>query len=276
MNYELEIMINFNYETTHFSKENAYFLAQLSALAYENEADITDALTTYFPAEFSRFRFIDTHQDHKQAGFDAQAFVIANQKAIFVVFRGTEDDSLEDIVSNMDNRLVPCTFGHIYQGFYDTSQVILADILKVVQDFQDNNQLIYLTGHSQGGALAMLMARLLGQQMPQLNGVYTFGQPKIGDMLFSADFDMIFPTGVFRLVNVGDNVVNNPPSLYHAGICVQLDENGNIEILGNTLLESSSSDFSSVLDMLFDVATDAMQSHEITEYIKRLSFSITN
>ncbi len=264
-------MINFNYEITHFSKENAHFLAQLSALAYENEENITDTLTNYFPSEFSRFRFIDTHQDHKHAGFDAQAFVIANQKAIFIAFRGTQGDSLEDIVTNMDNRLVPCTFGHIYQGFYDTSQVILADIFKTVQDFQDNNQLIYLTGHSQGGALAMLTARLLGEQMPQLNGVYTFGQPKIGDMLFSANFDMIFPTGVFRLVNVGDSVVDNPPSLYHAGICVQLDENGNIEILGNTLLESSSSDFASVLDMLFDAATDGMQNHEITEYIKRLA-----
>ncbi len=268
-------MMNFNYETTNFSKENAHFLAQLSALAYESDTDITDALTTYFPAEFSRFRFIDTHQDHKHAGFDAQAFVIANQKAIFVAFRGMQGDSLEDIVSNMDNRLVPCTFGHIYQGFYDTLQVILADIFTAVQDFQDNKQFIYLTGHSQGGGLAMLTARLLGEQMPQLNGVYTFGQPKIGDMLFSANFDMLFPTGVFRLVNMGDSVVDNPPSLYHAGICVQLDENGNIEILENNLLESSSSDFSSVLDMLFDAATDGMQSHQITEYVKRLS-SITN
>ena len=267
-------MINFNYETTHFSKENAYFLAQLSALAYENEANITDALTTYFPTEFAttfaRFRFIDTHHNHKQAGFDAQAFIIANQKVIFIVFRGTQMDSLEDIVSNMDNRLVPCTFGHIYQGFYDTLQVILADIFKAIQDFQDNNQLIYITGHSQGGALAMLTAHLLGAQMPQLNGVYTFGQPKIGDMLFATNFDMLFPTGVFRLVNVGDEVVNNPPSLYHAGICVKLDENGNIEISENNLLESSESDFASVLDMLFDVATDGLQSHEITEYVKRL------
>ncbi len=267
-------MINFNYEITDFNKENAYFLAQLSALAYENEANITDALTTCFPAEFAsefaRFRFIDTHQDHKQAGFDAQSFIIANQKAIFIVFRGTQMDSLEDMVSNMDNRLVTCTFGHIYQGFYDTLQVILADIFKAVQDFQDNNQLIYITGHSQGGALAMLTARLLGEQMPQLNGVYTFGQPKIGDMLFATNFDMIFPAGVFRLVNVGDEVVNNPPSLYHAGICVQLEENGTINILENSLLESSNSDFASVLDMLFDVATDGMQSHEITEYIKKL------
>ena len=264
-------MINFNYEITDFSKENAHFLAQLSALSYENEANITDALTTYFPGEFARFRFIDTDQDHKNAGFDAQAFAIANQKAIFIVFRGTQEDSIEDLVSNMDNRLVPYNFGHIFKGFYDTLQVILTDIFATIKDFQDNKQLIYITGHSQGGALAMLAARLLGEKMPELNGVYTFGQPKIGDMLFATNFDMIFPTGVFRLVTTGDSVVDNPPSLYHAGICVQLDENGNTEILQNSLLETSSSDFSSVLDMLFDCATDGHQSHEILEYIKRLT-----
>ncbi len=264
-------MISFNYETTDFSKQNAHFLAQLSALAYENEANITDALTTYFPAEFARFRFIDTAEDHKQAGFDAQAFVIANQKSIFVVFRGTQMDSLEDMVSNLDNRLILHNQGYIYQGFYDTLQTILPEITLAIKDFQDNNQLIYITGHSQGGAMAMLTARFLGENLPQLNGVYTFGQPKVGDMLFATNFDMLFPTGVFRLVNVGDDVVNNPPSLYHAGICVQLGEKGEIEIFKNSVLENIDSGFASVLDLLFDSVTDGLQSHEIMEYVKRLA-----
>ena len=78
-------------------------------------------------------------------------------------------DSLEDMVSNLDNRLILHNQGYIYQGFYDTLQTILPEITLAIKDFQDNNQLIYITGHSQGGALAML--ELLSKPMKETGTV---------------------------------------------------------------------------------------------------------
>ena len=137
--------------------------------------------------------------------------------------------------------------------------------------FQDKNQPLWFAGHSQGGALAMLAARAFVEGGKSVQGVYTFGQPKVGDLLFATNYSVTMPDSTFRICNEGDSIIDNPPGLYHTGKCLQLAENGEINLVDNlNLIETGGDSFSSVLDSLFDVASGDIQKHSMSEYIARL------
>jgi triacylglycerol lipase len=62
-----------------------------------------------------------------------------------------------------------------------------------------------------------------------VNGLYTFGQPRVGDNRFTGNFDQRFKTKTFRFVNDADIVTRIPPrSLGYLteGQLVYFDGNG--------------------------------------------------
>lgn len=77
-----------------------------------------------------------------------------------------------------------------------------------------------MTGHSQGAALATLAADRYGN----VQGVYTFGSPRVGDIEFKADFFI----NTYRFVNNNDLVSRLPlaPIYYHVGELRYIDSNG--------------------------------------------------
>jgi triacylglycerol lipase len=253
---------------TDFELQNALHLAYLSELAYQNEYYIQQELASLYP----KFQFLEVHP---VSGYDTELFVAAHQEAIVVAFRGTEENSLEDWVNNIDNRAFSYQGGTLHQGFWEALEAIWKLLYKQIQDFRSNQQKIWLTGHSQGGALAMLAARRLVAENLPIQGVYTYGQPKVGDMLFAANYDSLLKNKTFRIYNEDDSVVNNPPKLYHAGMPVRVFKNGGFEIeYFQTMFETGDLSFTSFLDSLLDYATDSLQSHSISTYLQRLKSTI--
>ncbi len=256
----------FNPFSNNFDVNNAIFLANMSNLAYLEESQIRTQLQIDQNSA-TNFAFITS----EKIGFDAEVIIIADPDAIIVAFRGTEKDSSEDWVSNLDNRLLPKFGGNVHQGFWETLEQVWGKITTYLDNFRTNNQPIWLTGHSQGGALAMITASILQQHSIMPQGVYTFGQPKVGDMLFASQYNVFLLQQTFRIYNVGDSVPENPPSLYHAGTAVELSEDNNITIKTDfNFLESSGGGLVSILDTIFDFAVDGVKAHSLTEYIKRL------
>jgi triacylglycerol lipase len=250
-----------------FELQNALHLAELSQLAYHDGNFIQNAISFTYPS----FEFIEVHPS---SGYDTEAFIAANDQVIVVAFRGTEPHSLEDWVNNLDNRAFPYSTGNVHQGFWEALDVVWDMVLTKIHLFQHKNQTIWLTGHSQGGALASLAARRLLEKQIPIQGVYTYGQPKIGDMLFVANYDSFLKTKTFRLYNEDDSVVQNPPKLYHVGTGVKLFQNGGFEIqYQSNMFEFGGDSFTALLDSLFDFVTDKLKAHQIEEYIKRLQKS---
>ena len=64
------------------------------------------------------------------------------------------------------------------------------------------------SGHSLGGALAVVFAASLQRARPQLaeriGGVITFGAPRVGDAVFSRHFDDAFGGRAFRVTHGAD------------------------------------------------------------------------
>ncbi|KAI9252390.1 Alpha/Beta hydrolase protein [Phascolomyces articulosus] len=79
---------------------------------------------------------------------------------------------------------------------------------------------LYIAGHSLGGALAtVFLAKMLQSESPLLNhfgGLYTYGQPKIGDAEFTRAFYPEFSNKVFHHAYNNDLVARVPPFFgYH-------------------------------------------------------------
>ncbi|TAG06588.1 MAG: lipase family protein [Cytophagia bacterium] len=259
-------MSTFHALATEFEVKNAIFLAKLSELAYLDELQIKTKLQLD-QDDTTKTAFIHANLN----GFDTEVVIMAEESAIIVVFRGTEINSIEDWISNIDNRMFPIFMGNVHQGFWEALGQVWEKVNEKLAEFRDKNQPIWLTGHSQGGALAMLAARVFKEQNIDIQGVYTFGQPRTGDMLFASNYDAFLQDKTFRIYNDGDSIVENPQQLYHAGIGVKISENGEINIhSGIDLTESSGSSLASVLDALLDFVSDGINPHTISEYIKRL------
>lgn len=93
---------------------------------------------------------------------------------------------------------------------------------------------VLITGHSLGGALAVLCAYHLsrwfhwrGGKKPKLL-VYTFGQPRVGDMAFERSYDHYVPHS-FQVTNESD-LVSAVCGGFSGGTRVQIDRYGNFTV----------------------------------------------
>src|SRR2546427_809389 len=92
-------------------------------------------------------------------------------------------------------------------------------IWRAINDADDGNQLhaLYITGHSLGAAMAVIAAAIIfgderyASWRPLVRGVYTYGQPMVGDPEFAESCDARFGKLVFRHIYDHDLVPRMPP-----------------------------------------------------------------
>jgi triacylglycerol lipase len=95
-----------------------------------------------------------------------------------------------------------------------------------------NPQSLWCTGHSLGGALAVLAAAHLLAEGHRVNGLYTFGQPRVGDETFATECVNRLAKQYFRFVNNNDTVTRVAPRVLgyaHTGEVRYIDTDGQIQ-----------------------------------------------
>lgn len=131
---------------------------------------------------------------------------------VIIAFRGT---TLEDISTDLWVRRVRGPAGYVHSGFLGYSNRAIKHLRSAlgvmcsVVGFKP----VYFTGHSLGGAAAQLAALSLGPASPepirnQIQGVITFGSPRVGDIEFSQRLDEMVHHQ--RWVNANDGVAYIP------------------------------------------------------------------
>lgn len=134
---------------------------------------------------------------------------------LILAFRGTA--SLRNWLTDLDCQFVPASYGRVHAGFAAALASVYAQLAELIFDAHYAGKRIWLTGHSLGGALALLAAR---QLIKPLAGCYTFGQPRAGDAGFCQSCDALLKSRVFRVVHDADLVPRVPwllGSYRHAG-----------------------------------------------------------
>lgn len=192
---------------------NAYLLGLASHYVYKEElldprkteADFRMAFETRFgKLGMSGFRFF-------RAPGSFEAYGMTNANAMVITFRGTKEpeDFLTD--ANLDQvPLTPPLFAHA--GFAASLDGAYTQILEFART--RGTRRLWLTGHSLGGALATLAAWRLQQDGVTVQGVSTYGSPRVGNTAFALSYEALFasrPTQ--RWVNANDPIPLIPPPL---------------------------------------------------------------
>ena len=123
---------------------------------------------------------------------------------LILALRGTEAE-LADVKADLKADLITVSGEQkVHRGFYDAFNAVKSDIKDDLANHAGAP--IYVTGHSLGGALAILAMRYLASD--SLGACYTFGGPRVGNSLFADDIK----TPIYRIVNAADGVPRVPPA----------------------------------------------------------------
>lgn len=124
----------------------------------------------------------------------------------YLVYRGTEPTEFADIKTDIRAALRKINVGgeelEMHSGYLDAFELVRGDIQSALKTAV-NDQLI-ITGHSLGGALAMVTTRLLASDTT--GACYTFGAPPIGTI----DVQNHLKTPVYEIINEIDIVPRLP------------------------------------------------------------------
>ena len=194
----------------------------------------------------SGFSLLEVINVAETQGFACKRNVLNEPPYLVLAFRGTEK-KVSDWLT--DARCVPTVVGKakVHTGFMkaftkntDTRGKTVKEVVEGIlqcPEAQDENQKplpLFITGHSLGGALALLATKLVASDV---NGAcYTFGGPRIANY----EFFRRIKTPVYRIVNSSDIVPRVPPGA------------GMIILVGIAKAISWATSFLPVVSSLFD------------------------
>lgn len=192
---------NFNSNATELDLNNAYWLANFAKMSYKNEKEI-----------YTFYRSLSMKVDyyHEKGNECTLAY---NDNDIFIAFSGTTFNEWLDILDDIDAKCIRHTeCGCAHEGFYIRAIHINSWLVQKIMMIQDDGKQrkIWITGHSLGGAVAIISSTLLNFEIA---GIYTFGQPRVGDRKFVKCFDETLGSKTFRFVHTCDIVPRLPSVL---------------------------------------------------------------
>lgn len=258
-------MKDFIYDTTAYAPVNAYWLGQAALLAYENGATIVEKTEEW---GLRKCAFISEK--------DTQCFVAADNRKIILAFRGTEPKKIRDWMSDARIVQVSGPFGKVHKGFDRALRAVWSQVQDTIASYRDRAQSLWITGHSLGGALALLAMAYLRDEDRPVYGLYTFGQPRVGNREFERTFNQDCRGICFRFVNNNDVVTRVPlraMNYSHVGQCLYFDSRGRIHYDLSRWLRFLDSVEGSIKD-LGKLGPDAIKDHSMETYAKLLKKNI--
>lgn len=146
---------------------------------------------------------------------------------VYVVFRGSEEG--DDWWTNLDVGLDSCLFegapnnALVHSGFQDAlyDEGIVYDVENVVTAIVGTDGEVFITGHSLGAAMAMMMSAYLANKYPNMMvTMASFAGPRTGNGGFKDWVEDMPNLALWRWTNDDDPVVRIPTNLQgfkHAG-----------------------------------------------------------
>jgi predicted lipase len=163
---------------------------------------------------------------------DVEVVVFVGKDDLIVAFRGTE--SLGDWKTDLKFRKKKLNGspGKWHRGFVDALWRVQLHI-EVKLGFSNRIKPVYITGHSLGGALAVMHAAALAivGEHDRVVEVVTFGAPRVANLSAKRWIDSKYPHKIVQYRINGDRVPTVPPAVFgywHVGTPVEIGYDANL------------------------------------------------
>ncbi len=191
-----------------FDKSLALFLADCCLQAYNQ---FSSKGTFSVPAGYT---LVDSIVAAPAKSLDFYGFIIESSDSIVIAFRGSRSNP--DWIA--DAAILHTYFPYtriklgIHSGFAAIYNTCRQQIIGVLNAMSSSKQL-FITGHSLGGALAVLCSLDAAANTAYTNPImYNFGSPRVGNSKFVQAYNDIIDSSV-RIVNTNDIVPLLPPAV---------------------------------------------------------------
>jgi triacylglycerol lipase len=273
-----------------FEAANAVILAALAKAAYADSAAAQVAAASFGLTDFQWIQFSKPLED-------VYAFVAGGPEYVVIAFRGTDPKDWNNWMTDL--QATPARFDWLFQGAAEAGDVhagfghALFDAWEKIESALDNvmpkvpagsdpakvanttQRTLWLTGHSLGGGLAVLTGAAFSmwtdQVKRQVNGIYTFGQPRVGLYRFCGNYDHLLHERTFRFVNKKDLVPRIPFRGWDyadIGQMIHFDSNNEPQLQSvewNNFLSRNLQSFSDFFDIITRFGT-GVNDHDMTTY----------
>lgn len=247
---------------------------------------------------------------------DIRAFIMHDSNNIVLCFRGTEIINPKDWSTDVKLKFVPMAAQsldganspstpttptpQVHFGFYNalglTSTYEGISPYSMVGDevrqmlIAHPHKKLWITGHSLGGALAsVFVAQLVLDNdddiLQHLAGLYTFGQPRCGDIEYKNLFNGLTKQGlVYRIVNKKDVVCTLPLKIanyIHHGNKIRIADRKITLPIGDKSIERTSTITKAALPInstlkkiMFALLPNILEDHYPSEYVRNVQLFI--
>ncbi|MEL4896441.1 lipase family protein [Crocosphaera sp. Alani8] len=213
---------------------NAYLLARISQLSYKSSVNAKHSDKSYRDAIRCTLMISGiSYEDAKKTIFlnsrdivldiegnyipGTQGLIIFHDKTAIISFRGSEK-KINDWSSNFKVKRVDFTHrkGKVHRGFLSAFDAVIPEEGKHKLEFDDvierlkKCQYVWLTGHSLGGAIAIVAANFLQKKGVNISGIYTFGAPRVGNKDYRDYVNNLLKNKYWRFMHDHDVVPQIP------------------------------------------------------------------
>lgn len=140
-------------------------------------------------------------------GYDPELSIISHGDLIILVYRGTDDVSgnvraeWKGTDFNIRKTKSDSSLGNafIHKGFWKSYEIMKDDLFRILDKLDAKHKTIWITGHSLGGAMAILSGAHLQANGYPIANIYTFAAPRaFGDTTFANICAKILPNKIHR------------------------------------------------------------------------------
>lgn len=284
-----------------YSTRLALSMAKASQLIYQDIKYVSEIVRyTWLGGRDmrDRYRYINKQKQ------DTQALLFRTDDFIILAFRGSQE--IRDWYTNFNTQLRKFTIrqagktmlssyqGRVHTGFFLGWASTESEVLDVIKRWQREARAVkdakgkpkrlplVVTGHSLGGALATVAAASLYENNVDIAGLYTFGQPRVGDRAFARQLNNNLAGRVFRFVNNNDVVphvpppfsIRNPLRLYsHLGAVKYFDSKG-LLVANYKTINRAMDGLVGLMKGLFESGFDLISDHGMAYYISHLNHAL--
>jgi hypothetical protein len=226
--FPLEFIDRLTEHDTSYDPELNYALSIVTGWCYSDGQTLADKLK-YYGLQFASVDEISVVNPAMLIVSSAFFARSRSGRVGVLAFRGTEPTNAISWLTDTDVIFRPVGDGMVHRGFYANLEAIWEEVsAKLDHALQPGGgsndgpdmqpmECLYITGHSLGGAMAVVAAAKLfldgrTELKQTLRGVYTYGQPAVGDRRFADQCGRWFGDRLYRHVFAYDVVARLPPA----------------------------------------------------------------